>query len=102
GQGYGSPVIDAPPRAPALAPPVVERPAAYQVSYGVVEGRAARGAKRVIVRVDGSIARKLRLTGREFRLELDLPPREVSVRVETVDAPGRRGGGAAPRDTRVS
>jgi beta-lactamase class A len=69
---------------------VIERPAAYQVSYGVVEGRAAAGAKRVIVRVDGSIARKLRLTGREFRLEVDLPPREVTVRVETVDAAGRR------------
>src|SRR4026207_444621 len=40
----------------------------------------------------GSMARKLRLTGREFRLELDLPPREVSVRVETADAAGRRGG----------
>jgi hypothetical protein len=83
-------VIDAPPRAPA--PPVVERPAAYQVSYGVVQGRAAPGAQRVVVRVDGRIARKLRLGGRDFRLELDLPPREVSVRVETVDAAGRRAG----------
>lgn len=83
-------MIDAPPRAPA--PPVIERPAAYQVSYGVVEGHAAQGARRVIVRVDGTIARKLRLTGRDFRLELDLPAREVSVRVETVDAAGRRAG----------
>jgi hypothetical protein len=71
---------------------VIERPAAYQVSYGVVEGHAARGAQRVIVRVDGRIARKLRLSGRAFRLELDLPPREVSVRVETVDAAGHRAG----------
>jgi hypothetical protein len=46
----------------------------------------------VVVRVDGRIARKLRLRGREFRVELDLPPREVSVRVETVDAAGRRAG----------
>ncbi len=85
-------MIDAPPRAPAPAPPAIERPAAYQVSYGVVEGQAAPGARRVIVRVDGAIARELHLTGREFRLELDLPPREVSVRVETVDAAGRRAG----------
>ena len=85
-------MIDAPPRAPAPAPPAIERPAAYQVSYGVVEGRAAYGARRVIVRVDGTIARKLRLTRRDFRLELELPPREVSVRVETVDAAGRRAG----------
>ena len=71
---------------------MVERPAAYQVSYGVVEGRAAPGARRVVVRIDGKVARKLRLTGREFRLEVDLPPREVRVRVETVDAAGRRAG----------
>ncbi len=62
------------------------------MSYGVVQGRAAPGAQRVVVRVDGRIARKLRLGGRDFRLELDLPPREVSVRVETVDAAGRRAG----------
>src|SRR5689334_5630912 len=67
-------------------------PAAYQVSYGVVEGHAAPGARRVVVRVDGRIARTLRLGGRDFRLELDLPAREVSVRVETVDAAGRRAG----------
>jgi len=71
---------------------VIERPAAYQVSYGIVEGQAARGAKSVIVRVDGAIARKLRLAGRRFRLEVDLPQREVSVRVETVDGAGRRAG----------
>ena len=45
GQGYGSPVIDTPPRPAPPAPPAIERPAAYQVSYGVVEGRAAPGAR---------------------------------------------------------
>jgi beta-lactamase class A len=71
---------------------VIERPAAYQVSYGVVEGRAAPGARRVVVRVDGRVAGALRLTRRAFRLEVELPPREVRVRVETVDAAGRRAG----------
>jgi len=71
---------------------VIERPAAYQVSYGVVEGRAAPGARRVIVRIDGRIARSLRLTRRAFRLDVPLPPRDVRVRVETVDAKGRRAG----------
>jgi hypothetical protein len=71
---------------------VIERPAAYQVSYGIVEGRAARGAERVIVRVDGKVARELSLTRRAFRVDVDLPPREVRVRVETVDAAGRRAG----------
>ncbi len=82
-------MIDAP---AAPAPPVIERPAAHEVSYGVVEGRAAPGARRVIVRIDGKVARELRLAQRTFRLEVDLPPREVRVRVETVDARGRRAG----------
>ena len=46
----------------------------------------------MIVRIDGVVARELRLTRREFRLDVDLPPREVDVRVETVDAAGRRAG----------
>jgi hypothetical protein len=85
-------VIDTPPRAAPPAPPAIERPAPYQVSYGVVEGRAAPGARRVVVRIDGKIVRKLRLARREFRLEVDLPPRDVRVRVETVDAAGRPAG----------
>lgn len=89
-------MIDAPPPARPLAPPVIERPAAYQVSYGVVEGRAAPGTRRVVVRIDGRIARKLRLTKREFRLEVELPPRELRIRVETVDAAGRRAGRTVP------
>lgn len=85
-------VIDTPPQALPPAPPVIERPAANQISYGIVEGRAARGARRVIVRIDGRIARKLRLTERAFRVDVDLPPRDVRIRVETVDAQGRRAG----------
>lgn len=85
-------MIDTPPPAAPLSPPVIERPASRQVSYGVVEGRAAPGAERVIVRIDGRIAHKLRLTRREFRLDVDLPARDVSVRVETVDGKGRRAG----------
>ena len=46
----------------------------------------------MLVRVDGRIVGKRRLEGREFTLDVDLPPREVSVRVETVDVRGRRAG----------
>ena len=74
------------------APPAIERPSAYQVSYGMIEGRAASGAERVVVRVDGRIVRKLRLRGRPFVVDVDLPPREVSLTVETVDGRGRRAG----------
>jgi hypothetical protein len=80
-------VIDTPP-----TPPVVERPAAHQVSYGLVEGRAAPGTRRVVVRVDGRIAGTARLRGATFRLDVPLPSRDVTVRVETVDGRGRRAG----------
>ncbi len=46
----------------------------------------------MLVRVDGRVVAKRRLEGREFTLDVDLPPREVSVRVETVDVRGRRAG----------
>ena len=65
---------------------------AYQASYGVVSGRAASGAVRVVVRVDGRIVAKRPLEGREFTVEVELPPREVSVRIETVDGRGARAG----------
>jgi hypothetical protein len=86
--------LTAPP--PPLRPPAIERPAPFQASYGVVEGRAAPGAERVVVRVDGRIVAKLRLHGRSFTVDVDLPPREVRVRVETVDARGRRAGRTVP------
>ena len=46
----------------------------------------------MLVRVDGRVVAKRRLEGREFTLDVDLPPREASVRVETVDVRGRRAG----------
>jgi beta-lactamase class A len=86
-------VIDSPPPATPARPPVIERPAAHQVSYGLVEGRAAPGTRRVLVRVDGRVVRELRLRGgTTFSLDVPLPPRETRVRVETVDAKGRRAG----------
>ena len=84
-------MIDTPPTPPPR-PPVVERPAAYEVSYGVVQGIAARGTRRVVVRVDGRVVRDAALRGRSFSLDVPLPPREVRVRIETVDADGRRSG----------
>ena len=77
---------------PPPAPPVIERPAPFQASYGLVSGRAAPGATRVVVKVDGRIAGKRTLAGRAFTLDVPLPLREVSVRVETVDRRGRRAG----------
>ena len=82
--------LSTPPPPPAPSPPAIERPAPYQVSYGIVEGRAAPGTRRVIVRVDGRVVGTSRLSGRSFALDVDLPAREVRLRVETVDGRGRR------------
>ena len=49
GQSYCWPVIVT----PALPPPAIEQPAARQVSYGLVTGRAARGSVRVLVHANG-------------------------------------------------
>ena len=81
---------------PPPPPPAIERPASYQVSYGLVEGRAARGTRRVVVKVDGRVVRGVRVHNRRFVVDVDLPLREVSVRVETVDARGRRAGRTVP------
>ena len=79
-----------PPPAPLLRPPVVERPAAHQVSYGLVQGRVSPGTRRVIVRIDGRIARTVRLRNSRFSVDVPLPAREVRLGVEAVDGKGRR------------
>jgi hypothetical protein len=71
---------------------VIERPAPYQVSYGIVQGRAASGMRRVIVRVDGAVVRDLPIAGRRFVVDVPLPSREVQLGVETVGENGRRSG----------
>jgi hypothetical protein len=85
-------VIATEPPARPPAPPVIERPAPNQVSYGIVEGRAAAGMRRVIVRVDGTVVRDLPLAGRRFVVDVPLPSRDVKLRVETVGLDGRRSG----------
>ena len=89
-------MIATPPPAQPPEPPLIERPAPYQVSYGIVQGRAPSGAKRVVVRVDGAVVGELALAGRRFRVDVALPPREVRLRVETVGEDGRRGGTTVP------
>ena len=85
-------MTEAPPPPSTLRPPVVERPAAQQVSFGLVQGRAARGTERIVIRVDGRIVKKLRLRGKAFSVDVPLPSRDVRVGVEAVDDRGRRAG----------
>jgi Beta-lactamase enzyme family len=79
--------------APPLPPPAIEQPAPRQVSYGVVSGRAAPGARRVVVYAGGRVlgARPLRggsTRGRRFWLRVPLPMGDVNVRVSTLAADG--------------
>jgi hypothetical protein len=60
------------------------------VSYGLVQGLAAPGARRVVVRIDGQVVATASLKGRRFAIDVQLPPRELRLRVDTVDARGRR------------
>lgn len=76
--------------APPLPPPAIVQPAPYQASFGLVTGHAARGARRVVVAVDGHVLASRRLRGRRFWLRVGLPVGAVDVRVTTVDAGRRR------------
>jgi beta-lactamase family protein len=77
-------VIAAPP------PPVVDAPAAYQLSYGVVAGTAAPGTRRVLVRVGKRVVADRPVRQRHFELRVPLPAAERSVTVVTVRTDGRR------------
>lgn len=75
---------------PALPPPAIEQPAAHQVSYGLVTGRAASGTTRVLVFANGRRLASRPLAGRRFTLRVELPLGEVAVRVTTMSDTGER------------
>lgn len=76
--------------APALPPPAVVAPAPREVSFGLVAGTAPRGTRRVIVRAGGRVLADRPLRGTRISLRVDLPQRDVAVRVTAVDRAGRR------------
>ena len=52
----------------------------------MVEGRVASGTAQVVVRVDGRVVGVVRPRGQAFTADLELPPRELTLRLESVDA----------------
>ena len=76
--------------APALPPPAIVQPAPFQVSYGLVAGRAPKGTRGVVVRVNGRVAASHLLRGRSFSLRPHLPPGDLTIRVTTWASDGRR------------
>ena len=75
--------------APPLPPPAIEQPAPYEVSYGLLTGRAAPGTRRIVVAVNGRVLASKPLRGRRFSLRVELPASDVAVRVTNQDARGR-------------
>lgn len=77
-------------------PPAIEQPAPYQVSYGVITGTAARGSKRLIVRVGSRTLADRPLRQRRFHVRVSLAAADTAVRVVTVDRAGRRSRATVP------
>jgi beta-lactamase class A len=69
---------------------VIEQPAARQVSYGLVTGRAARGTTRILVFANGRRVASKPLEQRRFSLRIRLPLGDVTVRVTTLGRGGSR------------
>jgi beta-lactamase class A len=75
---------------PALPPPAIEQPAARQISYGTVTGRAAKGTTRILVFANGRRLASRPLAGRRFTLHVALPLGDATVRVVTIGTAERR------------
>jgi hypothetical protein len=75
----------------ALRPPAIVSPAPREASFGQVSGRVFPGTTRVRVLVDGVVVRSRTMSGATtFAFSLNLPARDVSIRVVALDAGGRR------------
>ena len=72
----------------ALPPPVLTAPAAREVSFGRVAGVAPPGARRIVVRVGGKVVAGRGLDGRRFDFHVDLPSRDVRIRVTAIGPRG--------------
>jgi hypothetical protein len=73
----------------ALRPPALVAPARRQVSVGFVSGRVSAGTTRVRVLVDGVQRAAKDVAGpASFSFSLDLPPRDVRLRVVAEDGTG--------------
>jgi beta-lactamase class A len=78
------------PREPPPAPPAILAPAPREVSFGRIRGRVAAGTTRVLIRVDGVYQGRAHVSGRRFWRMIDLPSRDVAIRVTAVNLAGDR------------
>jgi hypothetical protein len=82
---------------PALVQPAIANPRPREVSFGTIAGRTGPGVNRIVVRVDGVTKADITLgdarhrtysPATPFRIRVDLPPRDVTIRVITYNAAG--------------
>jgi hypothetical protein len=74
----------------ALPPPALVAPAPHEVSFGRVAGTVSPGTRRIRVLVGGRLAAEKELHRRRFSVEVELPRRDVAIRVTAFDDLGRR------------
>jgi beta-lactamase class A len=74
----------------ALSPPALVAPAPHEVSFGRVAGPVSPGTRKIRVLVGGRLAAEKELHRRRFSVEVDLPRRDVTIRVTAFDDLGRR------------
>jgi beta-lactamase class A len=72
---------------------VIEQPAPYQVSYGMVTGEAGAATRRIVIRIAGGrVLAERPLKGRRFSVRVALPRGETAVRVVGIRRDGTRAG----------
>jgi beta-lactamase class A len=76
--------------APALPPPAIVAPAPFEVSFGLVAGRAPLGTRRLIVRSGEDVLADRPLRGASFSLRVAMPRTAFPLRVTAIDGRGRR------------
>jgi beta-lactamase class A len=94
------PIPALPPQPPALAAPQILSPAHREISFGEVRGRLDSRTARVVVKVDDQVVHEFEPSPPTtaggfprripFRLRLELPPRDVTLKVVAFDETGDR------------
>jgi beta-lactamase class A len=77
------------PRGP-LRPPAIISPGPRQASFGRIWGKVSPGTAFVVVKVSGIVRAQGVPLEHRFHFRVALPPRDVRIRVEAVDALGNR------------
>jgi beta-lactamase class A len=73
-----------------VQPPAIVAPAPREVSFGRIAGSVSPSAVRVLVKVNGVVLGSTAPVGGRFQLAVDLPPKDVRVRIVAVDALGHQ------------